>query len=257
MEMVLVPAGEFVMGSRDGYADEAPLNRVRIEQPFWMGVCEVSNRQYAQFDSIHDSRYFDRSGKDHGNPGWPANQPEQPVIRVTWQRAMAFCKWMSAKTGERFTLPTEAEWEWACRAGADTALSFGDVGANFAAHANLADRAGSSARTTPFPTVREVNDGAQFTADVSQWQPNAWGLRSMHGNVAEWTLSVYRPYPYRGADGRNGLDTEGLRVVRGGSWRDRPHRARTAFRLAFQLYQPLDCVGFRVVCEAKPKVAAR
>jgi formylglycine-generating enzyme required for sulfatase activity len=257
MEMALVPAGEFVMGSVDGYADEAPPRRVRVERPFWMGVCEVSNQQYARFDSIHDSRYFDRSGKDHGNPGWPANQPDQPVIRVTWQRAMAFCEWLSAKTGERFMLPTEAEWEWACRAGTATELSFGGVDANFSNFANLADKSGASARTTPFPATTVFNDGAQFTGVIADREPNAWGLRNMHGNVAEWTRSVFRPYPYKAGDGRDALDAGGLRVVRGGSWRDRPHRARSAFRLAFQPYQPLDCVGFRVVCEVKAKVAAR
>jgi formylglycine-generating enzyme required for sulfatase activity len=245
------------MGSADGYADESPPHRVRVERPFWIGVCEVSNRQYAQFDSIHDSRYFDRSGKDHGNPGWPANQPDQPVIRVTWQRAMAFCAWLSAKTGEPFTLPTEAEWEWACRAGTATALSFGGVDADFSHFANLADQAAAKARTTPFPTVSGVNDGVQFTSGTADREPNTWGLKNMHGNVAEWTRSVFRPYPYKAGDGRDALDAGGLRVVRGGSWRDRPHRARSAFRLAFQPYQPLDCVGFRVVCEVKPKVAAR
>ena len=140
LRMVLIPAGEFVMGDAHGLPDEQPLSRVKIDQPFWMGVCEISNQQYARFDSRHDSGFIDQQGKDHNTPGYPANQPEQPVIRVSWHEAMEFCRWLTQRTGERFMLPTEAQWEWACRAGTDTPLWFGQVASDFASFANLGDR---------------------------------------------------------------------------------------------------------------------
>ena len=232
MDLVLIPAGAFVMG--DG--DEAQHGAVTIDKPFWMSVCEVTNAQFAQFDPAHDSRYIDRGGKDHNVRGFPANRPEQPVIRVTWQRATAFCDWLSKQTGKRVTLPTEAQWEWACRAGTATPMSYGAADADFSRYGNMADRSAARLRTTPFPTIGSRNDGQSYALGTGQFQANAWGLKDMHGNVAEWTRSTCRP-----GDGR--------KVVRGGSWRDRPQRCRSAFRLAYQAYQPVVNVGFRVVIE--------
>jgi len=257
MEMVLIPAGEFVMGDPNGYADERPLGRVTIAEPFWMGVTEVTNAQFARFDPIHDSRYIDRAGKDHANRGFPANDPGQPVIRVTWQQAMAFCQWLTSSSGEQVSLPTEAQWEWACRAGTATPLWYGGVGADFARFANLADASGGKLRTTPFPTIGSVNDRQAYAQSCGAYEANAWGLKDMHGGVSEWTLSTYRPYPYVASDGRNDGAPEGRKVARGGSWRDRPHRARSAFRLPYQPWQPVVNVGFRVICKVEPKVAAR
>jgi formylglycine-generating enzyme required for sulfatase activity len=93
-----------------------------------------------------------------------------------------------------------------------------------------------------------------ITAQVGQYKPNPWGLFDMHGNVAEWTLSTFKPYPY---DNRNGVDGSGLKVVRGGSWRELPERATSAFRLAYEPYQPVWDVGFRVVMEAGAQTARR
>ncbi|MHC4506156.1 MAG: HzsA-related protein, partial [Planctomycetota bacterium] len=107
IKLVRIPAGDFVMGSRDGFPDERPLSRVKIEQPFWMGATEITNAQYKLFDQTHNSRFIDQQWKDHTTPGYPANQPGQPVIRISWKRAMAFCKWLSDKTGMNVTLPTE------------------------------------------------------------------------------------------------------------------------------------------------------
>jgi formylglycine-generating enzyme required for sulfatase activity len=118
LSMVRVPAGEFVMGDAAGAADEGPPSRVKIDQPFWITRNLVTNAQFALFDPAHDSRYLDRRGKDHSNRGNPLNKPEQPVVRVSWDRAMAFCDWLSRQTGRRYALPTEAQWEFACRAGA-------------------------------------------------------------------------------------------------------------------------------------------
>ncbi len=118
LPLVRIPASEFVMGDAAGKADERPPCRVRFQRPFWIAKTVITNEQFRLFDPAHDSRYLDRQGKDHSNRGRPLNQPGQPVVRVSWDRAMAFCQWLSERTGRRFTLPTEAQWEYACRAGA-------------------------------------------------------------------------------------------------------------------------------------------
>lgn len=258
MELVLIPAGEYVMGDAAGCDDERPVGRVRIERPFWMGKFEVSNEQYALYAPQHDSRYISLFGKDITVRGLPVNQPRQPVIRVPWTAALEFCRWLSDRTGRRFSLPTEAQWEWACRGGSSAAMSYGNTGTDFGKLANLADRRLVLANSQAFdwmPKVPAVDDGACVTAAVGQYAANAWGLYDMHGNAAEWTRSAYRPYPYRDDDGRNDTAAEGHRVVRGGSFQDRPHRARSAFRLAYPQWSRVFNVGFRVLCESSPATA--
>ncbi|NQU22704.1 MAG: SUMF1/EgtB/PvdO family nonheme iron enzyme, partial [Candidatus Nealsonbacteria bacterium] len=252
----LVPPGRFVMGSEDGgFADERPRGKVAVESPFYLGTCEVTNRQYAAFDPMHDSAYISMTSKDHSRRGHPVNGPEQPVVRVTWQQANAFCRWLSARTGKRFRLPTEAEWEWACRAGTDTPFGFGTSETDFGQFANLADQTLKqfALRDSPkwHPRDDRFNDAAMVTTDVGGYQPNAWGLSDMHGNAAEWTASAYRPYAYDPADGRESPQAEGTRTVRGGSWYDRPARATSSFRLPYQPWQRVYNVGFRVVMEVE------
>ncbi|OHB79845.1 MAG: hypothetical protein A2V98_16595 [Planctomycetes bacterium RBG_16_64_12] len=252
MRLVLIPAGEFLMGDAAGCHDEQPVSRVRIERPFWIGQFEVTNQQYALFDPQHDSRYISVFGKDITYRGLPVNQPNQPAVRVPWTRALEFCQWLSARTGRRFSLPTEAQWEWACRSGSAAAMSYGDVAADFGQSANLADKRLVLAGEAAFdwmPKVPAVDDSARVTADVGKYAPNAWGLHDMHGNAAEWTRSLYRPYPFDDDDGRNDTAAAGDRVVRGGSFHDRPHRARSAFRLWYPAWAGVYSVGFRVVCE--------
>ncbi|MBE3134102.1 MAG: SUMF1/EgtB/PvdO family nonheme iron enzyme, partial [Acidobacteria bacterium] len=253
LELVRVPAGEYVMGDPDGAADEMPQARVRIEKPFWMGKFEITNQQYAAFDTGHDSAYISVYNKDQSTRGEHAGRDTQPVIRVSWQQAMAFSEWLSKKTGERFTLPTEAQWEYACRAGTTTPLSYGACDADFGKFANLADqRVDSLCRgDSPkwIPSIDAVNDGAVITENVGKYTPNAWGLCDMHGNVAEWTLTTYAPYPYAAADGRDKGDPAGRKVVRGGSFYDRPLRARSSFRLEYPSWQRVYSVGFRVIAE--------
>lgn len=264
LEMVRISAGEFVMGSREGAVDEMPLSAVKIERPFWMGVVEVTNAQYKQFDPAHFNGYIDQQHKDHTLPGYAVNDPEHPVIRVSWEEAMAFCEWLSRRSGMKVTLPTEAQWEWACRAGTSTAMYFGDVDADFGGHANLADisiklLAVSGVNPQPIPNpspyedfipkIATCNDNARIMTTVGQYAANAWGLKDMHGNVAEWTRSVYAAYPYSDSDGRNDMTAAGMRVVRGGSWHDRPKRATSSYRLAYEPYQKVFNVGFRIICE--------
>jgi formylglycine-generating enzyme required for sulfatase activity len=266
MEFVRVPAGVFVMGDPEGEQDEQPLAVVAIEKPFWMSKYEVSNGQYAQFDPAHDSRFEHRSSWIFSEEylGWPLNRPGQPVVRVCWQEAMAFCRWLSAQLGEAANLPTEAQWEYACRAGTSTPLFYGNLDADFSRFANLGDASlrklaeeGWRPKSPDLvPRDARFNDGALVTVESGRYQPNAWGLCDMHGNAAEWTRTTYQPYPYRANDGREALNRGGEKVVRGGSWRDRPKHCRSAFRLAYPPWQKVYNVGFRVILEPNPKAVA-
>ena len=272
MQLVRVPAGAFVMGCWDTQPDEAPPAQVAIAEEFWMGSREVTNEQFRRFDAAHDSGRFAKRFNDVNGPGLSLAGAKQPAVRVSWRRAMDFCRWLSAKAGNArltFTLPTEAEWEYACRAGATTDLSFGDVGADFSAWANLADRR-LARRPTPTGGLDSnimvagdivcddrFDDGAVATADVGRYRPNSWGLYDMHGNAAEWTLTTCRPYPYVAGDGRNDASGEGRKVVRGGSWVDRPSRCRSTFRLDYPSWRRVHNVGFRVVCRASTAAPSR
>jgi formylglycine-generating enzyme required for sulfatase activity len=263
LEMVLVPAGEFMMGDATGSDDEKPLSPVRITRPFWMGTFEVTNEQYARFDPSHDSRIQDKGswGFSQSDLGWPLNQPRQPVIRVSQKEAAAFAGWLSKRTGEKVTLPTEAQWEYACRGGTATPFWYGDLNTDFSKSANLADYSirdlvydgyASDAAYPPdlVPRDARFKDGKLVTADVGSYKPNVWGLYDMHGNAWEWTRSAYRPYPYNDDDGRNAPGESDAIVVRGGSWYDRPVRSRSAFRLSYPAWQRVFNVGLRVVVEA-------
>ena len=252
LELVLIPAGEFIMGDLAGYPDERPLGKVSIQKPFYMAKFATSNGQYALFEPKHESGFINYFNKDHVGPGLPLGGSHQPVVRVSWDMAMAYCAWLSRKTGLKFTLPTEAQWEYSCRAGTATPMNFGAVDADFGKFANLADNrllelcSGNSPKW--IPAIATVNDGATVTCDVGHYQPNAWGLHDMHGNAAQWTLTTYQPYPCVAENADNGA-AQGLKVVRGGSFYDRPVRARSAFRLAYPNWQRVFDVGFRVVCE--------
>ncbi len=272
LELALVPAGEFVIGSVTGEVDERPRVRVRIERPFWMGTFEVTNRQFTRFDPAHDSRVETKNAYQFGVHGYPMNRPQQPVVRVPWKSAMAFCRWLSEKTGRRFSLPTEAQWEYACRAGTPGPFFYGDLAADFSRFANLADAKLTEFASDPYtvdtplqdpskyddwtPKDTRFNDGSVIPVTPGKYLPNAWGLCDMHGNVSEWTRTTYKPYPYNPDDGRDASTPTGRKVVRGGSWRDRPPRCTSSFRLSYLPYQRVYNVGFRVICEAKPDIVA-
>jgi formylglycine-generating enzyme required for sulfatase activity len=251
IELAWIPAGRFVKGDAGGFADELPRSVAEIGRPFWMMTTEVTNRLYNQFDPKHDSRYLDQWSKDHTTPGYPANKPEQPVIRINWNKAVEFCDWLSKKTGKKFRLPTETEWEWACRAGTATPMWYGDLKTDFGKMENLADlqtkrfvvrgvnpQAVDNAPDVEafVPRAGEINDGNMIAEAVGAYQANPWGLHDMHGSVAEWTASNYSA-------------TDSRKVVRGGSWRDRPKWARSGLRRPYEPWQPVFNVGFRVVCE--------
>ncbi|MFC1634639.1 SUMF1/EgtB/PvdO family nonheme iron enzyme [Planctomycetota bacterium] len=257
LELVRVPSGQFVMGTEQGYANERPAHPVVIDNAFWMGRFEVTNRQYACFDPEHDSGLETGEVYQFGDyeRGHPLRRPEQPVVRVSWNQAMAFCDRLSNKTGRRFTLPTEIQWEYGCRSGGTNAFWYGSLDDDFSRSANLSD---ATHHTVDYPHVpaavppwrpadTRFDDGWRVSAPVGTFQPNPWGLFDMHGNVAEWTRSTYHPYPLITGDGQD--DRTSRKTVRGGSWLDRPRRARSAFRIHYEPSQAVHDVGFRVVCE--------
>jgi formylglycine-generating enzyme required for sulfatase activity len=258
MELVLIPAGEFILGEPAGYADERPAGRVKIERPFWMGRLEVTNEQYRVFDSAHQSGSEPMLWlKWHPGHFVALDQSRQPVCRVSWEEAGAFCRWLSQKTGRRFSLPSETQWEWACRAGTETAFSFGPLGTDSTAFANLADlsllnlgKLAAMEKVKPFFAVDPVDDKNTVSAPAGSYQVNPWGLHDMHGNVAEWTTSAYLPYPVRAEDPRH-LAADARKVVRGGSWYERADLARSGCRTSYWPWQRVFSVGFRVVCEAE------
>ena len=257
IELVRIPSGAFTMGSDQGYPNERPAHPVVVDKAFWMGRFEVTNRQYACFDPAHDSGLETGEQYQFGDyeRGHLLRRPEQPVVRISWNQAMAFCDWLSNKTGKRFTLPTEIQWEYACRSGGTSPLWYGAVDDDFSASANLSDATHHTVDYPHVPTAlppwrpadTRFDDGWRVSAPVGTFQPNPWGLYDMHGNVAEWTRSTYRLYPLSVEDMSD--DRAGRKTVRGGSWLDRPRRARSAFRTHYEPSQAVHDVGFRVVCE--------
>jgi formylglycine-generating enzyme required for sulfatase activity len=138
--LVELPGGKFAMGAngRKAPRDESPATEVTIK-PFLIGAREITNREFRQFDPKHDSRCESRHGYQFGVTGYDVNGDDLPVVRVSWNKAVAFCQWLSKKTGLSVRLPTEAEWEWAARAGSEKPFWWGDLSHNFAEFANLAD----------------------------------------------------------------------------------------------------------------------
>jgi len=218
------------------------------------------------FDPDHDSRHEHRHGYQFGRKGYPLNDPDQPVVRISWEEAMAYCNWLSNETGLNITLPTEAQWEWACRAGSETPFWFGNLDADYTNFANLGDRKlkefAACTAHKHYESVRIIdnpnryddwiprdtvyNDGGFVSEEIGRYRRSPWELFDMHGNVWEWTLTSYRPYPYS-EDGRNKPDGSQKRVARGGSWYDRPFKATSSYRLPYRPYQMVFNVGFRVV----------
>ncbi|HOH29413.1 MAG TPA: SUMF1/EgtB/PvdO family nonheme iron enzyme, partial [Candidatus Hydrogenedentes bacterium] len=244
LELVRIETGTFTMGTDGGYPNERPARTVTLEEPFLLGRFEITNRQFRCFDPGHDSGLETGEAYQFGDDerGHTLNRDEQPVVRVSWEQAMAFCAWLSEKTGHPFSLPTEAQWEYACRAGTATPLWYGTLDSDFSACANFSD---ATHHTVYYPHVPDAlppwrpadtrfDDTWRVAAPAGSFKPNPWGLYDMHGNVAEWTASDYASGPRK--------------VVRGGSWLDCPKRGRSAFRNHYEPSQKVHDVGFRVVC---------
>lgn len=226
MSLQPIPAGEFDMGSEGGDVDERPVHRVVITQAFWMAATEVTNAQYEQFDPTHRA-FRGRRGLSGGD--------DEAAVFVSWHDAMAFCQWLSRREGRVYRLPTEAEWEYACRAGTTTPYHTGEtLPEAFHRH--------QEADWNPHPV----------SLRVGQMPPNAWGLHEMHGNVEEWCLDTYGPY----AAGRQvdpvGCGQGDMKVARGGSHNTELVFLRSANRLGTLPEDRHWNIGFRVVCGAMP-----
>ena len=255
MKFVWIPAGTYMKGTDNGRRYAENHKEVNIDKGFWMGELEVTNQQYVALNPEHDSRYIGQQWKDHVTPGYPANEPQQPVIRVTWTEAVDYCKQLSQITGMNVSLPTEEQWEWACRAGSGNDLWFGDITTDYSQYENLADftirdlAVWGLDPTVPMPydffmrrfwdfvpRDQESNDGNLISVKGGQYKSNPWGLYDMHGNVSEWTISE-----------TDNPSFNGQKVVCGGSWRDRSKLATASSRRYFQPWQAPYNVGFRVV----------
>lgn len=221
---VLLPPGEFSIGSRedekDRAVDEGPILRVQISRPFWIGKYEVTQREWTAIMGENPSAA--KSGGDH------------PVENVSWEDCQRFIERLNKISSRRFRLPTEAEWEYACRAGGETVYCSGDT------LSDLARCAWYEGNST----------GAHHP--VGQKDPNVWGLYDMHGNVYEWCQDFYRnTYSGRSGDGVawEQPDENGNRVRRGGSYQQPSKNCRTAFRGTGKPESRRGDVGLRLVME--------
>ncbi len=268
IEFTEIPKGKFIMGSKTETVDERPRNIVEIKKSYYMATTEVSNALYAKFNKKHNSRYYPRLSHNQTDRGWPLNNPEQPVVRISFDEAIAFCNWLSDKIGKKVTLPTEDQWEWAARGGTQSDIFYGSKDGDFSKYANLADynlrwfgvKHGKPHKKVKvgdyrswLPRIKEVNDRAQLSTKSKSYKPNGFGLYDMIGNVSEWTRSRYLPYPYRGNEGRNlsltEKDHQTSMVVRGGSWITRPKYATSSYRYGYKHYQKVFDVGIRLIIE--------
>jgi formylglycine-generating enzyme required for sulfatase activity/serine/threonine protein kinase len=253
-ELVLIPAGRFQMGSPERerqlalaagtqaawLAREQPRHWVGIERPIAMGRYPVTVGEWREF--VRATGWQQHGEVNWAAPGFP-QADEHPVVGVTWWDAQKYVEWLGERTGQRYRLPSEAEWEYACRAGAKTAFSFGDT-----ISTDLANYDGSF--TYNGGKYGEYRRG---TTPVSQFAPNRWGLHDMHGNVWEWVQDVVHD-SYEGAPTDGGACEQGgdpaRRVLRGGSWSNSPRYLRSALRNGFSAALANDIVGFRVVRDA-------
>ncbi|MBF0214587.1 MAG: formylglycine-generating enzyme family protein [Magnetococcales bacterium] len=237
IEFVEIPGGCFKMGSEQHDPDEKPLHEVCLKN-FWMSRTEVTNGQYRRFDPKHDSTSYD--GRD-------LNSDLQPVVRITWEQANQFARWMSGRGGVDFRLPTEAEWEYAARNHTTSAFPWGDDPAEGCRYANVGDA--SAKQRWPKWNVFPCNDGYAETAPVGMFLPNGFGLHDMIGNVWEWVSDWYSPSYYASSvkEDPKGPTQGFFRSARGGSWAVWPDYARTANRTGIDPAHPDLHVGFRLV----------
>ncbi|MCF8088247.1 MAG: SUMF1/EgtB/PvdO family nonheme iron enzyme [Desulfotignum sp.] len=238
MKFVWVPKGCFQMGSNSGGRTERPVHEVCVDG-FWMGKFEVTNQQYRRFKSNHYSKSYNQWVNMNGD--------DQPVVEVSWEKAQAFVQWLNRKTGQEFALPTEAQWEYAARAGTRTMRYWGDGESDACQYANVNDNTAKLEFAFSWSHF-SCNDGYAATAPVGRFQPNAYGLYDMLGNVWEWCEDVFDKNAYFRYDCNNPVVTSGgsAHVYRGGSWSNSPEDVRAAYRgWAFADHRG-DCLGFRL-----------
>ncbi|MCY3885567.1 MAG: formylglycine-generating enzyme family protein [Gammaproteobacteria bacterium] len=236
-EMVVIPAGTFLMGcmeENDCPENALPVHEVSITK-FALGKYEVTFEEYDRFANATEHRLPQDFGWGRGN---------QPVLNVSWNDAHKYVAWLSKETGEEYRLPSEAEWEYAARAGSNKAFFFGNEVSKLCEYANHADS------STDFSWRNEAcSDGvANQTSKVGRYLANSWGLHDMHGNVWEWVADCwYENYSKAPSDG-NAWIPEGCtdRVVRGGSFNGNARFLSSSFRLYTRADYPGHVHGFRV-----------
>jgi formylglycine-generating enzyme required for sulfatase activity len=267
IRLALIPAGEFTMGSPAGLkrhngwmADAETEHLVRITRPFYLSVHEVSRAAFRVF--VEETGY--ESDAEKGSEGdWGMNPAtgkfesglgctwrdprfeqtdEHPVVSVSWHDATAFCRWLSRKEKATYRLPTEAEWEYACRAGTEGQFAFGDSLSS--AQANCNGEQGYNGA--------EAGPNHLGTVPRGTFAANAFGLFDLHGNAWEWCADWYAPYAGEGADDPTGPSEGALRIMRGGGWHNSAYWLRSALRLRFTPTSRSNNVGFRVLREMKP-----
>ena len=244
IKFVLIPAGQFMMGSADGevgrYPVEGPQHKVKFRKAFYMSIHQVTQ---GQWKAVMGSTPWD--GKDHAQNG-----PSNAVNHVNWNDAVGFCAKLGRKNGRSYRLPSEAEWEYACRAGTTTRFSYGDDPG--------ADKLGQYAWY--IGNVWGKKD-QRYVHRVGMKKPNAWGIYDMHGNVWELCMDIAQSnYDGAPSDGsawiKSGSAKKGeveSRVFRGGGLRSTARRCRTASRYSYPRTASSYYVGFRVSCVACPK----
>jgi formylglycine-generating enzyme required for sulfatase activity len=288
MRLVPIEAGQFLMGSHESaaavastfaafdakeeyYVDEHPQHRVRISRPFYVGMHEVTVGQFHAFVIAED--YETDAEKDgEGGWGWNATESEfeglkpqytwhnvgwpqtdaHPVVNVSWNDADAFCRWLSRKEGRKYRLPSEAEWEYCCRAGSSGRYSYGEDPDGLALVANVADATAKAKFGAGWKTISAA-DGFEFSAPVGRFRGNAFGLFDMHGNVWEWCQDWHDEKYYQVSPESDppGPESGSFRVLRGGSWYYDPSCVRCAYRIRSTPTRRDNDIGFRVVCESE------
>ncbi|MCL5406383.1 MAG: SUMF1/EgtB/PvdO family nonheme iron enzyme [Deltaproteobacteria bacterium] len=245
LEFVWIPPGCFLMGSPQGEKgrseDEGPVHQVCVDG-FWMSRTDVTNAQFRLFQKDHNS------GQYHG---YSLNGNDQPAVEVSWHDANNFCQWLTGQNGGQyhFRLPTEAEWEYASRAGTETSRYWGDDSAKACVHENVADY--TAQRLLGLKSIHQCDDGYATTAPVGSFRPNPFGLYDMLGNVKQWCDDVYSVDAYVELPQNNPEyidESKGQsRVIRGASWHAAPDDARCAKRRSGLPDTRSDDIGFRIV----------
>ena len=254
--LVYIPAGKFTMGSPESEAErrsDETQHQVTLTRAFWMGRYEVTQGEFLDVIGRNPSAFRDGVGTDSntlgGNGGVVTNELRHPVENVSWGEAMNYCRFLTRRelaasripAGWRYRLPTEAEWEYACRGGTTEAFHYGPVlvhaVANFDARTDYDSSLG---------TIATTNAPLGLTSMVGSYSANAFGLFDMHGNVWEWCSDWSGTYPSGPATDPLGPNTGRLRVIRGGSWLDQGRYCRSAFRHSYSDYRDWK-IGFRVV----------
>ena len=269
-EMVVIPAGKFMMGSdvksemKDGSRGEGPIREITLKNAFALGKHEVTVAEFAAFvdatgyypsDFCNTSNGTDIPLTFRGPINGKTPDPKQPVTCVSWVDGIAYAAWLSGKTGKKYRLPSEAEWEYAAKANAKTKWPWGDADEQGCQYENLFDLDGK-ANPNP-PDGRKLNyepvncsDGQAMLSPVGIYKANPFGLKDMLGNAWEWVQDcVANPYPAQPTDGTAVAQKNGLcekRSVRGAAWYTRMDRHRPSFRGADPENTASHQFGFRL-----------